>query len=538
VDSKRKTGESPQEGLEASWQRSLDAQLTLLGLTALVLVLLLVAVGLWWRSARTQSAVSTPGTRGAPPSQPPRPLPVPVAVVTPRRVPARETISLPVNRSPGSSRPVSAPRGGIVSQRVVARGERVRRGQTVAVLAPPPRRPDTAPHRPRGSDRPASPVAPSAHPVQEAVDRLARAEQAARAAEASLAQAAASASSAAAAPEDRTAMERRVARAREELSEREARLRETEQLLQAGAASRAERREDAEARAEAARELERARAARAAGPPPPAGEGVDPNLASARARLARARSEVAAARTALRTAQQTQTVLAPSRQANRSAATQAGKQQSSPSTGTLGWRAASRRVPVHAPSPGIVTRWSVSTGTTVAPGQTLFWLSPGGSQTLRAIGPGRLSRLATGTPVRLRTSGGWTLKARIRGVEPVRGSQQVQVSVAALEPLPPSAGAGLRLELELATQGSALAVPHQAVRRREEAAEVWSVSRETVEGGGEAWVARRRPVRLGPTSSGRVTIHSGLNADHRVVVAGMERLRDGEVVAVVPWSLP
>jgi multidrug efflux pump subunit AcrA (membrane-fusion protein) len=52
------------------------------------------------------------------------------------------------------------------------------------------------------------------------------------------------------------------------------------------------------------------------------------------------------------------------------------------------------------------------------------------------------------------------------------------------------------------------------------------------------WTAHRRLVRLGVTRGGKVEVRAGLEAGERVIVAGMEPLRDGQPVAAVPWNLP
>jgi multidrug efflux pump subunit AcrA (membrane-fusion protein) len=50
----------------------------------------------------------------------------------------------------------------------------------------------------------------------------------------------------------------------------------------------------------------------------------------------------------------------------------------------------------------------------------------------------------------------------------------------------------------------------------------------------EEGVARLRLVRTGRRQSGRVSVVSGLNAGERVVVAGLDGLRDGQAVEVRP----
>jgi hypothetical protein len=53
-----------------------------------------------------------------------------------------------------------------------------------------------------------------------------------------------------------------------------------------------------------------------------------------------------------------------------------------------------------------------------------------------------------------------------------------------------------------------------------------------------AWTAHRQPVQIGATRQGKAEIQAGLPPGSRVIVAGMERLREGQRVSVVPWSLP
>jgi len=83
-------------------------------------------------------------------------------------------------------------------------------------------------------------------------------------------------------------------------------------------------------------------------------------------------------------------------------------------------------------------------------------------------------------------------------------------------------GMAVEAEVTLAREAKAVAVPHQAVQRRNGGTGVFVA---------EAGVARWRPVETGEVQDGRVRVLSGLEPGDRVIVTPDPRLRDGTPIA-------
>src|SRR5688500_8650106 len=90
----------PPDRQQAAWRKNYAILLTLLGITGLVLLLLLITVGVWWKNLRGSEG----GTRiaqPAPRSDPPvAPAPLPVAVVPARTERQVERIVLTAHPNP------------------------------------------------------------------------------------------------------------------------------------------------------------------------------------------------------------------------------------------------------------------------------------------------------------------------------------------------------------------------------------------------------------------------------------------------------
>jgi biotin carboxyl carrier protein len=480
----------PPDGRDAAWRRRYQTLLTLLGVTGIVLVLLLIALGIWWRGLQEQRQLARSLPPSLPRQEPTHPLPV--AVVTPRPTPVAATIRLPVRPGrPGRPviRQVTASTAGRVL--TLARpGTRVEAGQIVARVVTTRRVAQRRfrPARVRPSlfmvDRTrAAGSAGVARPraVGAAQQRLERAEQAVRTAGAELAAARQAPSRREArrqtSPQEVVDAEAALARAHSELTECESALRVSERLYRAGAASRAELNADAAARAVAAGRLSQAQArvqtARAAPSPSPSprlGPASAPELTAAKRQLARARREVASAREALRIAMQP----LPSATRLRPAAV-AGAEK------TLGWKQVVWTIAVRSPVSGVVTRWSAWSGSQVPAGASLLWIRTGSTPAVRVE------------------------ESRPRVVR-------------ALAP-------------------SLLSIPGKAVLSTPEGSAVW-VARRRGQSNGTAWTAHRQVVQVSRRRKGTVLISKGLEPDSRVIVAGIEQLREGQAVAAIPWRLP
>jgi hypothetical protein len=134
----------PPDEREVAWRRNYSIVLSLLGVTGVVLLLLLVAVALWWRdlSASARAHRLTPPSRSI--TSPAPEAPLPVAVVPVSEKPSSQTIALPARPTGTAIHLVSAPTSGRVAELLVVPGGRVVQGQMIARLRIPVR--DIRPH--------------------------------------------------------------------------------------------------------------------------------------------------------------------------------------------------------------------------------------------------------------------------------------------------------------------------------------------------------------------------------------------------------
>jgi multidrug resistance efflux pump len=427
------------------------------------------------------------------------------------------------------------------------------------------------PSRPRWVTRPPSAAAVAAREerVRMATGRLARAESAVRAAESDLAAArearARDQSSREAARQDLGEAEALVAQARTDLASHDGAVRQVESLYQSGAASHSEVNDERSARATASDRLNRAQAraqtARTAAANANAAVlRAEAAIGAAQSRLTAARAEEAAARDTARAAESVRPTplrRVPPPQPEVVPAPPAA-------TSSPGWSVVSTFADARAPAGGVVTTLLAGSGTYVTRGHALMRVTRPGGYRYRAEGPAdRLRGVRPGSPARLRVAGGAPVPARISAVFLLGPSS-------AVAPLPPGegrwggVGAGgkgprRRIGVEVVSAGAApgrspggsavveltvpgpatvAIVPARAVRHTPAGAVLWVAQRTRDKGSGTAWVARRRRVRVGAGQDGHVQIRAGLEPGSQVIVAGMEKLRDGQAVAAVPWSLP
>jgi len=182
---------------------------------------------------------------------------------------------------------------------------------------------------------------------------------------------------------------------------------------------------------------------------------------------------------------------------------------------------------IEAPFAGVTGRREVSPGALVAPGDLVTTLSAVRALDLVFTVPGDLvGRARLGRPVRARTAAhpGRRFEGEVdfvgSEVDPATRSLLLQATLPNQEGL---LKPGMFMEVELVLgEREAVTVPEAALLLRGPASYLFVV-------GGDD-VARRVPVEPGLRREGWVEIVSGLDAGERVVVAGVQRVRDGEPV--------
>jgi multidrug efflux pump subunit AcrA (membrane-fusion protein) len=559
----------PPDEHEAAWRRNFWIILTLFGVSLVALLLLLATLGIWWSTIRASREVALPG-RSAAPVAPAAPLPV--AVIPARQAPATITLALPAHPRAGVDWYVAAPASGRVARLLAAPGARVAAGEVVARIATSVRVTRPSPSsRPRWVTRPPSAAAVAAREerVRRATRRLARAESAVHAAESDLATArearARAQSSREAARQDLGEADALVARARTDLAAQDGSVRQVESLYQSGAASHSEVNDERSARATAGDRLNRAQAraqtARTAAADANAAVlRAEAAIGAAQERLTAARAEVSAARDTARAAESARPT--PLRGVPPPQPQVVPASPAAPSS--PGWSVVSTFADARAPASGVVTTLLAGSGAYVTRGHALMRGTRSSGHRFRAEGPAdRLRGIRPGSPARLRVAGGATLPARVSAVfllgpssagAPLppgavgwggvgaggRGPRRrVAVEVVAAGAAPPRSPSGsASVELTVPGPATAVIVPARAVQHTPAGAMLWVAQRTGKEGANPTWVAHRRMVRAGAGRDGHVQIRAGVEPGSQVIVAGMEKLRDGQTVAAVPWSLP
>jgi multidrug efflux pump subunit AcrA (membrane-fusion protein) len=492
---------------ELRLRRRFRIMLGLLAATALTLVLLIGLMGLWWTSisGRLETAHRTPD---APP---------PVAVLPARAERWSRSMVLRATLQPRVAERVPAPVAGRVARVMVRPGERVKAGQVVARiaategLAGAPARPGPAP---RGS------VTAQDRGRAQAKQRLAQAQQASHAANLVLATARAARAQAAARRDalDRQTedTERRFARTAARSKQDMVASRPAERFDIAGSDWRPGYDSDRPFPGVVQRHPDRLSV-----------EAHTVRAAATAARIAvahsddavrAARRECERAEAAIRTALHEQAVSARPRIT--------GARRAAPAT----------LVDVRSASEGVVAGVTAAPGVRIASGQTVLRLARSSAAQYRVEGEADdLRGVHAGLPARIQV-GGTTVPARVRAVSPQEGGRCRVDLVAERAPAPGAGSAGVRAELTVPAVAPVICVPVPAVLRTADGTALWIAQPDST--APVTWTAHRRLVRLGMTRDGKVEICAGLEAGERVIVAGMEPLRDGQPVAAVPWNLP
>jgi RND family efflux transporter MFP subunit len=188
---------------------------------------------------------------------------------------------------------------------------------------------------------------------------------------------------------------------------------------------------------------------------------------------------------------------------------------------------------VRATAPGrLVVAAPVPPGSEVRAQQTLARIAAAGPLRIEALAAASdLGRLQPGLRIRLFAPGTTTEVGggELRAVAPlVDASGTVAVVAEGTGDRLPAAGEGIDLEVMLAPHARAITVPEEAVVVTDAGSAVF-----VLQGGGTQLHARRRVVRTGDRSAGRIEILDGLAPGDRIAVSGVASLRHDAAVSVV-----
>jgi len=188
---------------------------------------------------------------------------------------------------------------------------------------------------------------------------------------------------------------------------------------------------------------------------------------------------------------------------------------------------------------GVVTERLVSPGTLVQPGMPILRVQKVSPARLQAnVAESDLSGIRVGSPVTVTTlrDPSFRLTTRVSSVFEAANPQSRTVIVEALAAntdrrLVP--GQYVVMQIATAFPRRATTVPVQAVRRDEsQKPYVWTA----VKAPSGTAIARRIPVKLGPSDGRRAVIVSGLRTGDRIIVRGLENLNDGAKVFPTSWG--
>jgi RND family efflux transporter MFP subunit len=193
-----------------------------------------------------------------------------------------------------------------------------------------------------------------------------------------------------------------------------------------------------------------------------------------------------------------------------------------------------RRYTLSAPFAGVISRKLSESGEWITPGDQVLELVADHGLRIEFPVPQRYFPrvgLDASIDVRFDSLPGQAVTARISEIIPVSDpSARTFLVRADLEQpdLPLTPGMSARGVLALSTGERSLVVPRDALLRHPDGrTTVWTVEVE----GDQASVSERL-VRTGLAFDGQVVVHSGLDADQRVVVEGNEALQQGQGVAI------
>ncbi|MBC6611114.1 efflux RND transporter periplasmic adaptor subunit [Hymenobacter sp. BT507] len=190
---------------------------------------------------------------------------------------------------------------------------------------------------------------------------------------------------------------------------------------------------------------------------------------------------------------------------------------------------------LRAPFAGLVASRMVEPGVTAMPGSPAFSLIKTQQVFARAVVPeAEIGRMAKGTTVRVQVPAlNRDVTGQVQVISPVADPTSRSFYLKVLLPNPglrllPGMLASLRIPLPPGSSKPLVAVAPQVVVQETDGASVVYVP----DAAGQT--ARRRRVVLGPVQGQQVVVAQGLAATDRVIVAGQQRLHDGQAIHILP----
>ncbi len=189
---------------------------------------------------------------------------------------------------------------------------------------------------------------------------------------------------------------------------------------------------------------------------------------------------------------------------------------------------------LRAPFAGLVAAKLVEPGVAAMPGAPAFSLIKTAQVFARAVVPeAEIGRMVRGAAVRVLVPAlGREVRGTVQVINPVADAASRSFYVKVLLPNPglhllPGMLASLRIPLPAGPAAPVVAVAPQLVVQEADGASVVYVADAATH------TARRRRVVLGPVQGNQVVVAQGLAANERVVVAGQQRLHDGQAIRVI-----
>ncbi|MEJ7665072.1 MAG: efflux RND transporter periplasmic adaptor subunit [Hymenobacter sp.] len=190
---------------------------------------------------------------------------------------------------------------------------------------------------------------------------------------------------------------------------------------------------------------------------------------------------------------------------------------------------------LRAPFAGLISAKLVEPGVAALPGAPAFSLIKTEQVFARAVVPeAEIGRMSRGTAVRVQVSAlGREFRGTVQVINPVADPASRSFCLKVLLPNPglrllPGMLASLRIPLPAGQGTSAVvAVAPQLVVQEADGTSVVYVA------DAASHTARRRRVVLGAVQGNRVVVSQGLAANEQLIVAGQQRLHDGQSIRVI-----
>jgi len=189
---------------------------------------------------------------------------------------------------------------------------------------------------------------------------------------------------------------------------------------------------------------------------------------------------------------------------------------------------------LRAPFAGLIAAKMAEPGVAAMPGSPAFSLIKTEQVFARAVVPeAEIGRIAKGTTVQVQVPAlGRTLTGKVQVINPVADPTSRSFYLKVLLPNPglrllPGMLASLRIPLPAGQGQPVVAVAPQLVVQEADGASVVYVADAV------GTTARRRRVVLGDVQGQQVIITQGLQADEKVIVAGQQRLHDGQAIRIL-----